>query len=167
MGKEDKEDKEDKKFEELLEHAWRYFELHANQRIMLFRFYVAFLGIFIIASGFLMLRFSFPGIAAEIGAFILSVALIFVTAVFWGLDSRNRTLIHLAEKAFREELEKHPQFKIDSKKEENLFYTKIFTAEKKTNSCITHTRCFSALFIGAIVAAVIYIFIATIYLVVC
>ena len=67
----------------VFDHAWQYFKLHANQRIMLIRFYVAFLGLFVIAAGFLMIRFSCEGVSAEISAFMLGIALIFITIIFW------------------------------------------------------------------------------------
>lgn len=141
----------------VFDHAWIHFKLHARQRIMLMRFYVAFLGIFVIAAGFLMIRFSYDGVAAEISAFMLSAVLIFVTIIFWLLDKRNTKLIHLSEDAFRQVIEKRNEFKQEK-------YAQIFINDEKQKPCITHTRCFRALFIGSIIASVIYIFITAIYL---
>jgi hypothetical protein len=80
------------------EHAWRYFELHANQRIAVFNFFLLASGA--IAAGLATTlqgtpRFSSLGIA--LGALLMLVAFI-----FWKLDQRASFLIKHAENALAE-----------------------------------------------------------------
>lgn len=82
----------------LIEHAWRYFQLHATQRIAVFNF-------FVVASGL-----TFAGLAtvlqAQDGRALLGVpvgALMMLMAfVFWKLDQRGAFLVKHAEAAMAE-----------------------------------------------------------------
>lgn len=79
---------------ELLEHVWRYFELHAGQRMSLFNFFVALAGV----AG--------AGIAASLTAArplpavagILGLMLVLTAIVFGKLDQRVCFLMGQAEK---------------------------------------------------------------------
>ena len=80
------------------EHAWRYFELHANQRIAVFNYFLVVSGA--IAAGLATTlqgtqRFASLGIA-------LGGLLVLVAFVFWKLDQRVSFLIKLAESALSE-----------------------------------------------------------------
>ena len=80
------------------EHAWKYFELHANQRIAVFNFFLVASGA--IAAGLAATlqgsqRFSSLGIA-------LGLLLVLVSFVFWKLDQRVSFLIKHAESALSE-----------------------------------------------------------------
>lgn len=78
-----------------LEHAWRYFALHAEQRMTVFNFYVASSGLALTGLAWTLAEGStrWPlGAAAGIGAAALSF-------VFWRLDQRGAQLVKVAEAA--------------------------------------------------------------------
>jgi hypothetical protein len=78
-----------------LEHAWRYFALHAEQRMTVFNFYVASAGLALTGLAWTLAEGSgkWPlGAAAGIGAAALSF-------VFWRLDQRGVQLVKNAEDA--------------------------------------------------------------------
>jgi hypothetical protein len=84
--------------EVLLEHAWRYFQLHANQRMSVFNFFLVLSGA--VAAGLAATvqgsqRFSSLGVA-------LGLLLALVSFVFWKLDQRVSFLIKHAECALSE-----------------------------------------------------------------
>lgn len=75
------------------EHAWRYFQLHATQRITVFNYFLLISGI--VVSGLAAAlqgsqRFSSLGI-------VLGLLLTLVSFVFWKLDQRTTFLIKHAE----------------------------------------------------------------------
>ncbi len=130
----------------VFEHGWRYFELHANQRISLFRYYIIFFSLYVTGVGFLLIKSSnLPCKTENEFITIASIIFILITIIFWLLDCRNRKLIHIAEASLRKFEDVHSL---------NLSF-KIFTKEKKvsSNTWIRHTCCFSALFIIAIGSA--------------
>jgi len=80
------------------EHSWRYFELHAGQRITVFNYFLFASGA--TAAGLAATlqgtaRFSSLGIA-------LGVLLMLVSFIFWKLDQRVSFLIKHAEQALAE-----------------------------------------------------------------
>ena len=79
-------------------HAWRYFELHAQQRMAVFNFFLVLSGLISAA-----LSASIQG-PPEHQAFAaaLGVLLILVSFVFWKLDQRNSFLTKRAEAALSE-----------------------------------------------------------------
>ncbi len=88
----------DQSTRDMLEHAWRYFDLHAQQRMSLFNY-------FLIASGSVA-----AGLAASLqrsGLFQilgtgLGALLILISFVFWKLDQRSAFLVKHAEEALTE-----------------------------------------------------------------
>jgi hypothetical protein len=83
---------------EMLDHAWRYFELHANQRMSLFNFFLV-LSSFVAAGlgASLQLRGAF-----ELLGSVLGLLLAVVSFTFWKLDQRSSFLIRHAERAMAE-----------------------------------------------------------------
>lgn len=80
------------------EHAWKYFEIHANQRMVIFNYFLVVSGA--IAAGLAATlqgttRFAALGIA-------LGGLLVLVAFVFWKLDQRVSFLIKRAESALCE-----------------------------------------------------------------
>ena len=77
----------------LLDHAWKYFELHAGQRMALFDFFLLFAG-FVAAGATALLALNQPmrNVATALGGF-LSV----LSFVFWKLDQRVCFLMKEAE----------------------------------------------------------------------
>ena len=77
------------------EHAWKYFELHAHQRIAVFNFFLVLSGA--LAAGIAATlqgsqRFSALGV-------VLGILLAFVSFLFWKLDQRASFLVKHAEAA--------------------------------------------------------------------
>jgi len=78
-----------------LEHGWRYFELHANQRMALFNF-------FLVLSGLVA-----AGLAASLqeGSYFITLGIVFglflivISFVFWKLDQRVSFLLKHSEAA--------------------------------------------------------------------
>lgn len=103
--------------EQLMEHAWKYFEIHSNQRITLFNYFLfimtglgASIGITLQAS----LKFGYVGI-------FLSFFVSLVSFVFWKLDQRTSFLIKESEKTLiLLERNSAVDFGIFSKEEANL-----------------------------------------------
>ena len=84
--------------EVMLEHTWRYFELHANQRMAVFNFFLVMSGA--LAAGIAASLQGSPKLAA-IGIAV-GALLPFVSVVFWKLDQRASFLIKHAERALAE-----------------------------------------------------------------
>lgn len=128
-------------------HLWDYFELHANQRIALFRFYTLILGLFITSSGFVLIRM--PENKSPFDEYMVAVLCVifaFLTLIFQLLDGRNRQLIHYSEEMLG-----------DFEKKCLCDESRVFTQEQKEkcngNNRIGHTACFLTLFIGSYIAA--------------
>ncbi len=78
-----------------LDHAWRYFVLHAQQRISVFNFFIVLSGILStgIGAGFQAGKPMAPVVA------ILGALLTLFSVVFYRLDARGSELVKLAEVA--------------------------------------------------------------------
>jgi len=77
------------------EHAWRYFELHANQRMTVFNFFLVATGL--IAAGIAASLQSDKNLTL-VGVF-LGVLLTLISFIFWKLDQRVCSLMKSAESA--------------------------------------------------------------------
>lgn len=79
------------------EHAWKYFELHSQQRMVVFNFYVTVIALLIAGGG---VSFQQSGkliyLTSVFGFFI-----ILITFIFYKLDSRVSCLIKNAEFALQ------------------------------------------------------------------
>lgn len=83
---------------EMLDHAWRYFALHAGQRISMFNFFVVVSGLVGAGLGACLQKGGhFYLLGAGLGA-LLSL----VSFVFWKLDQRTSFLVKHAEDAISE-----------------------------------------------------------------
>ena len=78
---------------EIQQHVWCYFELHANQRMSVFRFFIG-LATFLTAS---LLAASVQ--KHHIAGALLGALLVLVSFVFWRLDERTCFLIKKSERA--------------------------------------------------------------------
>ncbi|TVZ41364.1 hypothetical protein P886_0709 [Alteromonadaceae bacterium 2753L.S.0a.02] len=78
------------------DYAWKYFELHAEQRIKTFHFYVL-IATFVTGASFAYLKNS------NIDAFVSPTfyLLTLFSFVFWKLDQRNKDLIAIGEDALK------------------------------------------------------------------
>ncbi|MEG8267966.1 hypothetical protein MKR64_01270 [Acinetobacter baumannii] len=77
----------------LLDHAWKYFEIHSNQRIQLFNFYLV-----IMAASGSALAYILQNKNQSILGIFLGLFLVFVSFIFWKLDQRTSFLVKQAEK---------------------------------------------------------------------
>ena len=75
------------------DHAWRYFELHAQQRMTVFNFYIAITGLLAAGVGFSMQQGGkYVYLSSVIGLFI-----VFISFIFLKLDERVSMLIKSGE----------------------------------------------------------------------
>ncbi len=80
---------------EVLDYAWKWFEYHATQRLIAFRFFLVFLGILIIGynNGIESGNLVFASFVAGAGAF--------VSFAFLMLEIRNERLVDVGRNALR------------------------------------------------------------------
>ena len=85
----------DEKVTRSLEHAWKYFELHAQQRMTVFNFFLAISGL--VAAGIgagLQQGGKFSVLVCLLGCFLF-----FIAFLFWKLDQRVSLMIKASEDA--------------------------------------------------------------------
>lgn len=86
------------RLEAMREHAWSYFQLHAQQRLTVFNFYIVLAGA--LTAGLVA---SLPRAEEQTALPVaLGSLLLFFSFVFARLDVRNRTLIKNAEGGLRQ-----------------------------------------------------------------
>ena len=78
---------------DFMENLWKYFELHANQRMQLMNFYIV-LESLLVAGLISLLSAQKDLIIWECG---ICVAIIFFSLIFYGLDRRTKHMIILCE----------------------------------------------------------------------
>lgn len=129
------------------DHAWKWFELHASQRMQLFRFYIILVGICL--AGYATARkegiFPFQVLLPVFGTL--------VTFCFISLDSRTRRLIKIAEVAL-------DSIETDfSYLKENEKFNFIKKADDAAKTQLTYTSSFKIMHYGAIsIFIVIFIY---------
>lgn len=87
---------DDKLRAEMRDYAWKYFELHADQRIKTFNFFLI-LCVFIGGGLIAMLKDTQGSTICAVPAFSLS----FISFIFWRLDVRNKHLVQHAQEALK------------------------------------------------------------------
>ena len=142
------------KLERSIEHAWKYFELHAQQRMTVFNFFLAIAGL--IAAGIgvgLQAGAKFSGLVSLLGCFLSLVSLI-----FWKLDQRVSAMIKLAEETL-------VYLEGQSVEPEAAIFTKERNAQKGNGftAVWTYGRCFRFSFfavgiVGLVFAVASYLF---------
>ena len=115
--------------EQAVEHAWKYFELHSNQRITMFNYYLFIMAGLGTAIGVILQtskNFAYVGI-------FLSILSIVVSIIFWKLDQRTSFLIKQSESVFKK-LERNSAIDIGifcneeaNLEKDKLFFNKIIT----------------------------------------
>ncbi|MGU7592326.1 RipA family octameric membrane protein [Enterobacter hormaechei] len=79
------------------EHAWKYFEVHSQQRITVFNFYITIISLLVAGGGICLQQGSkLIYFTSVFGLFIM-----FITFIFYKLDTRVSLLIKNAERALR------------------------------------------------------------------
>lgn len=121
------------------EHAWKYFEVHSQQRMTVFNFYITVVGL--LSAG--------CGISLQQGgdfiyfSIVLGLSITFITFIFYKLDDRVSVLIKKSERAlkFLESHLEHPSVRIISSDLE------CSTLNSGLFSVWTYGRCFRIVFI--------------------
>lgn len=144
-------------------YIWKYFKLHANQRIALFRFYVVFFSLFAYAIAHLIIA-HYPPKKIDLAAIlILSVFFMLITYIFSKLDERNKNLLHNAEDFFEKYEARFNDGNDDPYQLDSLKATQVFSREKqasqKDQSGWRHTKCFRWIFIaGGLMSSIFLIY---------
>lgn len=132
-----------------LDYIWNYFQLHANQRMSVFNFYISFSSLITIP---LMLTFGNERNFHLLGI-ILGFLLFLLSLVFWRLDRRTKILIETSENAL-----KQLENKFYSENDEMAGNVRIFQLEEAStrdmkkwkhfpnNLLVTYASCFRLVF---------------------
>lgn len=149
---------------DIQEYAWKYFALHASQRMSLFNFFVGCSAVVTAALwGTLNEKIQAYGIGI-----VLGILLPFTSFVFWKLDQRVSFFIKIAEEAL-----KYVEQKFPSDEQE---ITKLFTLEERLTSqkersichpikChMKYSCCFQMVFLSFSIIGIIGAAISLVYL---
>jgi hypothetical protein len=83
---------------EILDHAWKYFTVHASQRLLLFNVFVVSSGAVVAGLAACLQKSGFfPALGSGLGCLLVLNAF-----VFWKLDQRTSFLVKHAEEALTE-----------------------------------------------------------------
>ena len=118
------------------EYAWRWFDLHAKQRVSMFNFFLISVGALATAYGLLLREQLY--VVAAVAAFMG----VFVSLVSCLLDVRNHELVKMGEEALQGVEKAH------------LTECQILTDEKQPSSLLKHGRLIRSL---EIVVAIVYL----------
>ena len=127
-------------------HSWQYFELHANQRMSVFNFYLIFVGLL---TGGLAKVFEKDFALPELGM-VFGFLLFLVSVVFWRMDNRTSSLIKYAENALRQWESSIPDHDLSGFEGARIFsLEEIETERKKAKSwgLLTYGQCLRAVFL--------------------
>jgi hypothetical protein len=80
------------------DHAWKYFELHANQRMSTFNFFLILSGLALAGLGACIAG----GDTLRTPGMVLGLSLTVISAIFYKLDERVSFLVKRAERALAE-----------------------------------------------------------------
>ncbi len=128
-----------KEFNELtFEHAWKFFEVHSQQRMTVFNFYITVVGLLVAGCGIALQQGGkFMYFSVILGFFIS-----FITFIFYKLDGRVSALIKKSENAL-----KHLEINYEHSS------ARIFSSEEEQSninsgllSIWTYGRCFRIVF---------------------
>ena len=128
----------------LRDHAWEYFELHAEQRLKTFHFYIL-LETGLVAAILLAARVGVPDVRMLA---VIGLAMVFFSYVFWKLDYRTKGMIKVAEEALK--LFERRMFAADME----MASTSPFTNDPQVRGLVgispfgtlSYSKCFGAVF---------------------
>ena len=122
------------------EFHWKYFSLHADQRLKTFNFFIVVSAIFIGAYMNML-----DGAEENVLLIIFPIIIALISFVFWKLDIRTKHMIKNAEKAIKSIDSKLLEEYGDEYAYMNLFqHDDNIQAERKDYS---YSKCFSFIFI--------------------
>lgn len=128
----------------LRESIYKHFELHANQRINLFRFYSAFIVLYLYGIGYIATHLGTKNDHEEAAGIIVSILFMIITYIFKNLDQRNHDILKISKEAicYLETKYKLPK--------DALKIIQVFNRDKQNkDACphvMTHTKCFNLIF---------------------
>lgn len=127
------------------DYAWKYFELHASQRLTTFHYYIVIATI--VATG-LFSSFHKDFKVPVLGA-LSGLLLALLSFVFWKLDQRNRTLIKNAETALKHlEQENAPVTRLFLNDAEHFEPLKESASFFPWKNHYSYSQCFQLVFLG-------------------
>ena len=129
---------------EMQDYAWRWFEYHAGQRLVAFRFFLIFLGVLVLGLGN-SLKDGNLSLASAI-----SVAAAFVSFAFLMLEIRNEQLVNVGRAALRK-LEDSEEFRQAPSE------LKLFQADAPRSFIVSHKLWFRLIYGGCIL---VFLFLA-------
>lgn len=125
---------------ETQQYVWCYFELHANQRMSVFRFFIG-LATFLTAS---LLAAAVQ--QHYVAGAVLGALLAIVSFVFWRLDERTRVLIERSERALEKLEEVFLGHDAGSPRCLRLFQEERMDTDNTKGALTTYSQCLKALF---------------------
>lgn len=134
---------EEKDFADTL---WKYFELHANQRIQMMNFYIIIESLFI--TGYVTLTNINDMQEFKVG---ICIGIILISWIFYKFDMRTRSLIKNCEKAI-----KHLEDKYSKTIDKEIMIFSAEDAETKKTKEITYTKLMKIQFIFFAIIGVIF-----------
>jgi hypothetical protein len=144
---------EERLLDELRDHAWDYFELHAEQRLKTFHFYI------LLETGLVGALL----VAARLGSpeprflLMVGIAMVFFSFVFWKLDFRTKAMIKMSEEALK--LYERRKFGTDQEMVKSTPFTNDPQAQGLVGisplGTLSYSKCFGAVFIAFAVLGVI------------
>ena len=129
-------------------YAWKYFELHADQRLKAFQFYITLSTA--VAGGFALLV---KNGADNKALCVFGLALTFLSFVFWKLEERTRELVRIGERALKYLDRQHNLPDMDGKPHPlRMFCCDDFTSSTRplypiVNGHFSYSRCFRWVFV--------------------
>lgn len=135
---------------ELRDYAWKYFSLHADQRIKTFNFYILLCGL-----GATVITTTVKDIGNQFAASVMSFGLALISLVFWKLDVRNKELIKTSEAALKylEELDDLPveneipnRLNIFRREEHDTIQRRTGVHKQGKGPHFSYSMCFNILF---------------------
>jgi hypothetical protein len=130
----------------LRDHAWDYFELHAEQRLKTFHFYIL-LETGLVAAMLVAARMGTPEPRFLV---IVGIAMIFFSFVFWKLDFRTKGMIKMSEEALK--LYERRKFGTDEEMSKSVPFTNDPQARGLIGvsplGILSYSKCFGAVFIA-------------------
>jgi hypothetical protein len=118
---------------EMQEYAWGWFEYHAGQRLVAFRFFLIFLGVLVLGLGNSLKDGNLTLASA------ISVAATIVSFAFLMLEIRNEQLVNVGRAALKK-LEDSEDFKLASPE------VKLFHADDKRSLFVSHKLWFRLIY---------------------
>lgn len=128
--------------DQAVEHAWKYFELHSNQRTTLFNYFLFIMAGLGAALGAI---FQASNKLSYIGVFI-SIFIVLVSIIFWKLDDRTSFLIKQSEQVFQR-LERNSSVDIGIFCNEDANLEKANKNRNFLNKIITYGKLFRLTFL--------------------